>query len=158
MAGGNRARVRATVTGGAELAAKLRSLGAKGPTMMAAALHAGAMLIQDAAQQKAPRKTSTLARSITIVPGKMSGKRAQVLIGPTVEYGKWIEFGTGIYARGPGGGRKTPWVWRTGDGKFITTRGYKPQPYMRPAFDENRQDALEEFRRVLSMLVEAHAR
>ena len=152
----NPARVRVTVTGGAEVAAKLRALGKQGPIMMAAALHAGAMLIQDEAQQKAPRKTSTLARSITIVPGKMSGKRAQVLIGPTVEYGKWIEFGTGIYAKGPGGGRKTPWVWRTGDGKFITTRGYRPKPYMRPAFDEKREAALAEFREVLWMLVEAN--
>ena len=156
MAGGNRARVRATVTGGAEIAAKLRSLGSKGPVMMAAALHAGALLIQNEAKLLVPKKTRTLSRSITIQPGKMSGKRAQVLIGPTVEYGKWIEFGTGIYAKG-GDGRKTPWVWRTPDGKFITTRGYKPQPYMRPAFDTKREAALREFERVLRMLVEANA-
>lgn len=156
MAQGNRARVRATVTGGAELAAKLRALGAKGPVMMAAALHAGALLIQNQAKVLVPKKTRTLSRSIIIVADKVGGNKAKVLIGPTVEYGKWIEFGTGIYAK-DGKGRKTPWVWRTGDGRFITTRGYRPKPYMRPAFDEKREAALAEFQRVLRMLVEANA-
>jgi hypothetical protein len=44
-----------------------------------------------------------------------------------VSYGAFVNYGTGIYAAGPGGTRakKIPWVYNDGKG-FHTTSGMKP--------------------------------
>jgi len=57
-------------------------------------------------------------------------------VGTSVPYSIYQEFGTGIYAEG-GDGRKTPWVYPAGDGKFFWTKGNRPQPYLRPALHES---------------------
>lgn len=49
-------------------------------------------------------------------------------------YSIFVERGTGIYAA-EGNGRKTPWTYRTPDGRFYTTEGMEPQPFMSPALD-----------------------
>lgn len=148
--------VKMSVVGGKELAARLASLGDHAPELMASALEAGALKIQNAAKQLAPKKTRTLSRSITIEIVTGSGGRIEARIGPSVEYGKYIEYGTGIYAEG-GNGRQTPWVVKGAGGKFFTTQGAKPRPYMRPAFDENRDAAIAEFKRVLRNLIDKGA-
>jgi HK97 gp10 family phage protein len=144
-------KVTMKVLGGKDLAARLDALGPAAPQLMEKALHAGALKIQNAAKEKSPKRTRTLSRSIVIEVATGSDGKVIATIGPTVEYGKWLEYGTGIFAEG-GNGRKTPWVFVSG-GKFYTTKGMKARPYMRPAFDENRDAALEEFRRVLKGLI-----
>ena len=52
-------------------------------------------------------------------------------------YATYLEYGTGIYAES-GGGRKTPWTYRTPDGKFFRTVGMEHSPFMRPAIDARR--------------------
>lgn len=54
-----------------------------------------------------------------------------VMIGTGVDYGKYVEFGTGIYSET--GGRNTPWVYQGSDGRFYKTVGQRPQPFLRPA-------------------------
>ena len=58
-----------------------------------------------------------------------------VMIGTDVPWGKWNEFGTGIYAE-KGDGRQTPWVYKDADG-FHWTRGMRPRPFLRPAATEH---------------------
>lgn len=53
-----------------------------------------------------------------------------------------MEFGTGIHAES-GGGRQTPWSYQK-DGKWYTTVGQKPAPFLRPAM----QDHLEEYKQI----------
>lgn len=60
-----------------------------------------------------------------------------VVVGNNVEYGAYVELGTGIYAEG-GGGRQTPWVYPTQDGKFVWTNGMRPVAYLRRAFEKYR--------------------
>lgn len=62
-------------------------------------------------------------------------------VGPEVEYGPYLEYGTGIYAE-KGDGRKTPWVYKDPHGQWHFTRGMKAQPYMRPATDEDGPQAI----------------
>lgn len=54
-----------------------------------------------------------------------------------VGYAVYVEYGTGMYATGPGGSRATklPWVYHTERSGFITTFGNPPRPFMRPAAD-----------------------
>lgn len=58
------------------------------------------------------------------------------IVGTQVEYAPYVELGTGIYAEG-GKGRKTPWMYKNRKGEWIRTVGQKPQPFLRPALDEN---------------------
>ncbi|WP_020006214.1 HK97 gp10 family phage protein [Salinicoccus albus] len=50
--------------------------------------------------------------------------------------GIYLEFGTGIYATGPGGSRaeKIPWTYFK-DGQFYTTYGMVAQPFWFPSMD-----------------------
>lgn len=136
---------------GAEAMAKqLTKMGIDAGEPLAAAVHAGALLIQNSAKQKAPKRTSTLRRSIIVELGR-EGDQITAHIGPTVEYGKYMEFGTGKYAEG-GNGRQTPWVYKVG-GRYFYSVGVKPKPYMRPAMDENREKAVREIARVFGNLI-----
>lgn len=63
-----------------------------------------------------------------------------VYVGTNVFYGKYVEFGTGIYAEE--GGRQAPWVYYAPYGKYEGwhwTRGQSPSPWLRPAFTMNRE-------------------
>ena len=59
------------------------------------------------------------------------------VVGTPVEYAIYVEYGTGVYAEG-GKGRKTPWMYKNRKGEWIRTVGQKPQPFLRPALDENK--------------------
>lgn len=56
-------------------------------------------------------------------------------IGTNVEYGVYVELGTGIYASE--GGRSTPWSYKDAEGNWHTTVGMKPRPYLAPAVQEH---------------------
>lgn len=116
------------------------------------AVKAGAAIVQMAAKEKVPRRTSTLMRSIIVGEEEVKATAASVRVGPSEPYGKHVEYGTGIYAEG-GKGRQTPWRFKTGDGSWVTTRGQRPQPFMRPAWDENQDKAIAEIKDILAELV-----
>ena len=97
------------------------------------ALTSGAELIRNPAAQKAPYKTGTLKRSIHIE----KGEGMEVLIGPDAPYGARIEFGY------------------VGPDKLGRTFHQPAQPYLRPAFDENKDAAIREVGEALSILLEA---
>lgn len=51
-------------------------------------------------------------------------------IGTAVEYGKYVELGTGKYYSG---GRKTPWVYKDAKGNWHMTHGQRARPFLKPA-------------------------
>ena len=56
-------------------------------------------------------------------------------IGTPNEYAVYVEMGTGQYVDG---GRKTPWVYQDEKtGEWVTTRGQKAQPYLKPAITDH---------------------
>lgn len=95
--------------------------------------------IANEAKARAPVNLGHLRSSITteILDGGMTGK---VNVG--ANYAIYVEFGTGIYAKGPGGSRakKIPWTYFDEErGKFVTTKGQQAQPFWNPAIDKGRQ-------------------
>lgn len=117
---------RVDVRGDAELAAKLRRLAGKAtPAQARAALMAGGLPIQTAAAQKARVRTGTLRRSIHTETAETS-EGAVARVGTNVEYAPHQEFGT---SRMSG------------------------QPYLRPAYDEKRGEALKEIAGALKEMV-----
>lgn len=97
-------------------------------------------LIERSAKEKVPVQTGELRRSIT---SKVENNGLEVTgtVYTPLEYAPYIEYGTGLFAEK--GGRPTPWSYQDDKGEWHTTSGQPPQPYMRPALDENRTTILE---------------
>lgn len=96
-------------------------------------------LVERSAKKKAPKDTGALRRSIT---SKVEGLKGIVFT--PLEYAPYVEYGTGLFATGEGGGRTdVPWFYVDEKGDWHMTSGQKPQPFMQPALDENRTEILQ---------------
>lgn len=97
-------------------------------------------LVERSAKEKVLVQTGELRRSIT---SKVENNGLEVTgtIYTPLEYAPYIEYGTGLFAEK--GGRPTPWCYQDDKGEWHTTSGQPPQPYMRPALNENRTTILE---------------
>lgn len=66
----------------------------------------------------------------------------------TAHYAVYVEYGTGIYAQ-EGNGRQTPWTYYSDKlGRFVTTRGQRPQEFWGPAVDVGERHFEMEMRRL----------
>lgn len=110
---------------------------------MAQAITTACMLVEAEAKKKAPKIDGDLRRSITskvdITPTGIEGA-----VYSPLEYAPYVEYGTGLFSIHPMGGRSdVPWVYKDErTGKFITTYGQHPQPYLNPALEDNRGQIL----------------
>lgn len=100
----------------------------------------GCTIVERAAKQKAPKDTGALKRSIT---SEVSGTTGTIFT--PLEYAPDVEFGTGLFAE-DGGRSDVPWRYQDDEGNWHTTSGQHPQPFMRPALQENRQRIIEAIR------------
>lgn len=130
-----------------------------------AAVKKATLLVERSARQKAPK--GELSQSIA---SKFEGLTG-IVYNP-VFYAPYVEFGTGLFSEHPMGGRKeVPWVYVEGSGtatgkktihteesakravaylrskglEAYSTSGQHPQPFMRPALDENKEKILRLF-------------
>lgn len=92
------------------------------------------LLVEKEAKQNAPKDTGALRRSIT---SKVEGLEGTVFT--PLEYAPYIEYGTGLFAEAGNGRKKVPWNYKDDEGNWHSTSGMKPQPFMRPALDNNRE-------------------
>lgn len=76
--------------------------------------------------------TGHLRRSIE--RGDVEDGAREIWVVATALYSLFVERGTGKFAVG-GRGRKSPWVYRGADGRFYTTEGQRPSPFLSPALD-----------------------
>ena len=95
-------------------------------------------LVEGEAKKKAPKDNGALRRSIT---SKVSGEGLGIVgeVFTPLEYAPYVEFGTGLFAENGNGRKDVPWHYQDEKGEWHTTSGMTPQPYMRPALNENRQ-------------------
>lgn len=93
------------------------------------ALGKAGALVERGAKMKCPKDLGNLARSIQY---DVEGNTCTV--SAPLEYAPYVEYGTGLFAEQ--GGRKTPWTYKDEEGNFHTTSGQRPQPFLRPAFNE----------------------
>lgn len=119
------------------------------------ALRAGAKIIRDEARRLVPSQEGHLRENIVY-----AAKKNEIGVSVYVRkedkggspnnafYAHFVEFGSGIFREG-GGGRTDAWKYtpKGGNaewhgGKFFTTVGHPPQPFMRPALDSKKSDAL----------------
>lgn len=97
-----------------------------------------AVNIQRGAKKRAPVDDGTLRASIVLEPYRDG---LSIDVGSRLPYAAYQEWGTGIHAQHPSiPGRKTPWTFKhpkTGEW-WINFRGARPQPFLFPAFEEER--------------------
>ena len=110
------------------------------------ALGRACAIVERSAKTKAPKGTGELRRSIT---SKVEGSGLDMvgIVYTPLEYAPYVEYGTGLFAE-EGGRQDVPWSYQDDEGEWHTTSGQHPQPYMRPALNENRAI-------ILRMLAEA---
>lgn len=101
----------------------------------------GCAAVERDAKKKAPKNTGELKRSIT---SKVENEGRQVVgkVFTPLEYAPYVEYGTGLFAE-KGGRKDVPWNYKDDKGEWHSTRGMQPQPFMRPALQENRERILE---------------
>lgn len=101
------------------------------------ALNNACLLVENEAKQRCPVGTGDLRNSIT---HEVEGNEG--VVGTNVSYAPYVEYGTGIFSS-QGNGRQTPWSYQDAKGEWHTTVGQKPQPFLNPALDANR-DAIKD--------------
>ena len=98
-------------------------------------------VVEAAAQQNAPKDTGALRNSITSKVENRNGHIEGVIFTP-LEYAPYVEYGTGLFAES-GGRKDVPWNYQDDKGEWHSTSGQKPQPFMRPAIEDNRNKIIE---------------
>jgi HK97 gp10 family phage protein len=109
--------LKAKITGGKELERNLEKVKQQFSDKLEAAVKSGALVVQNDAKRRAPYRTGTLRRSIHMETIEKKRDRVEVLVGTDVEYAWRIEYG--VYNQ-------------------------QPQPYLRPARDENKDEVQRE--------------
>ena len=104
------------------------------------ALKKACALVERSAKQKAPKGNGELRRSIESKIEKDNDTIRGVVF-TALEYAPYVEYGTGLFAEN-GGRQDVPWNYKDDKGDWHSTSGQHPQPYMRPALDENREEIL----------------
>ena len=100
------------------------------------ALGKACAIVERSAKEKAPKGTGELRRSITSEVRDTEG-----VVYTPLEYAPYVEFGTGLFAE-EGGRKDVPWHYQDDEGNWHTTSGQHPQPFMRPALNENREQII----------------
>ena len=149
--------LKVNVKGLGRLERKLNSLGGSIAGPVEAALLSGGLVIQNEAKTRAPYRSGNMRRSIHTETILKTPQVVKVGTGTDVEYAKYVELGTGIYAVG-GDGRKTPWRYKAANGVTYWTAGMRPKPFLRPAADEKRAEVAREIRAALKEAIRRQAR
>ena len=115
------------------------------------ALMAGGLPIQNAAKEKAPKETRTLARSIHMEAVDEPGKLAAIKLGTNEIYAAIHEFGGIILPK-----NATMLHFFIGSEEIFAKSVHMPaRPYMRPAFDEQKGNAVRDTTAALRTLLKA---
>ena len=105
-------------------------------TNLEGALGKACAIVEASAKKKAPKDSGNLRRSIT---SKVENNEGVVYT--SLFYAPYVEYGTGLFAES-GGRTDVPWNYQDDEGNWHSTSGMKPQPFMRPALYENREEIL----------------
>lgn len=114
---------------------------------LTSAMYDACDLVEGAAKDKAPKDTGALRRSIQSKV-EVTGNEIDGIVFTPLEYAPYIEYGTGMYAEN-GNGRQTPWVYRDDKGDYHYTHGQHPQPFLRPALNENKDEIIKTIKEAL---------
>lgn len=98
------------------------------------------LIVERAAKQNAPKGNGDLRNSIQSKVETRNGDVVGVVFTP-LGYAPYVEYGTGLFAES-GGRKDVPWHYKDDEGEWHSTNGMHPHPFMRPAFNDNRERIL----------------
>lgn len=98
--------------------------------------------VEASAKANCPVDDGRLRSSIT---HELQSTELQGKVGTNLEYAPYVEFGTGIFAS-EGNGRGTPWSYQDSNGEWHNTVGQHPQPFLHPAFENNKEKVIKDIR------------
>ena len=98
------------------------------------ALEEAAQVIENQAKMNCPTGNGELRASITHVITK-NGAVIVATIGSNIFYAPYVHQGTGLYAIDGDGRKEVPWFYKDLQGKWHSTEGMKPNPFLQDAFD-----------------------
>ncbi|WP_349406449.1 HK97-gp10 family putative phage morphogenesis protein [Clostridium perfringens] len=96
------------------------------------------LVVEATAKKGCPVDLGQLRASITH-DVEEQGREIVGYVGTNLEYGVYVHEGTGVFAK-DGNGRQTPWFYRDRKGKLIRTIGQKPNPFLKRAVTENKEN------------------
>ena len=113
--------------------------GVANETTINAALGKACALVEREAKKKAPANkddgNTDLRKSITSSIENLTG-----IVYTPFEYAPYVEYGTGLFAENGNGRKDVPWRYQDEkNGEWHITSGQHPQPFLRPALNENRE-------------------
>lgn len=115
------------------LSSLIKKLNKLSNTSVRDSLEKSCLLVETDAKKLCPVDDGQLRQSITSeLINNNNGA-----VGTNVEYAPYVHQGTGIYAVN-GDGRKDRWSYQDAEGKWHSTIGQKPQPFLERALDNNR--------------------
>ncbi|NYB73397.1 HK97 gp10 family phage protein [Sedimentibacter hydroxybenzoicus DSM 7310] len=117
------------------------------PEALQQGLEAVGQLIENEAKANCPHDDGQLRASIT---HQVSDELDKVSIGSNLEYAPYIHQGTGLYAAEGDGRKEVPWRYQDAKGEWHTTKGQKPQPFLRDAIDKNMDKLTKPFENLLN--------
>lgn len=100
-------------------------------------------------KKNCPVEKGTLRQSITHATEVKEEYGIMGYVGSNLEYAPYVHQGTGIYAKEGNGRKDVPWRYKDAEGKWYTTEGIKPKPFIQDAVDDNRGAIIEFFKGVL---------
>jgi len=123
--------------------------------------------VADMMARKAPTDTEKLKPNIQVKDDSTDTElnvKAGIFAESAINYAIYQEYGTGIYAEN-GQGRQTPWLWQVKSqkwadifgievGQSVLWHGNQPHPFIRPAWDENKDKIEEKLRTALLKQIE----
>lgn len=113
------------------------------------AINQSTLLVESTAKQNASNCKDTGALQNSIMSSVETTNEAVIgYVSTNLEYAPYVEYGTGLFAEG-GNGRQSPWSYQDDKENWHTTRGQHPQPFMRPALSENKQNILKVVKKVV---------
>ena len=97
---------------------------------------AGEVVRKDAVLNCASQNIADTGHLMGSIESTVEGNSA--IIGPTVDYGAYVEFGTGAQGdKSVAHTTRKSWTYYSG-GKFYTTSGQPPRPFLIPALKNNK--------------------
>lgn len=105
-----------------------------------AAMGKACALVEGVAREKAPKgRTGDLRKFMDSKVEDNGGEIVGIVFNP-LEYAPYVEYGTGLFAENGNGRKDVPWGYEDEKtGETIWTKGQHPQPFLRPALNENRE-------------------
>lgn len=114
------------------------------PAALLQAMEKACLIVEADAKQKCPVDDGTLRQSITHeIEGDKTGCTGGM--GTNMEYGPYVEKGTGLYNVDGQGRQNVPWKYQDVTGQWHSTKGMKPHPFLQPAVDDNKDKIVKQF-------------